>query len=344
MSITKKILLWILGIFLTLLVVNYKLVWYGLGQAKGQIEIIQKARPIAEVLADPEFPDSLKANLGLVDNIKKFAFDSLGINFSKNYSTVYDQKGKELMFVVTACQRFKLEPKKWSFPIVGSFSYKGFFDKQKAISLEKELKAEGLDTNIRTAGGWSTLGWFQDPILSNMLDDDEAGFAELLIHELTHGTLFVKDSVRFNENLATFVGIKGTERYLKNKYGLENELLMRYQQHWKDRTTLSEHILRGAMYLDTLYKSMENDWPVTKKLSIKENAIDQIIATIDTLDLHDRDRYIKFYQARKPNNTFFMSYLRYKGDLKLLEKDLKENYHDNIKEMLDSYKLKYPSL
>ena len=70
--------------------------------------------------------------------------------------------------------------------------------------LEKELKEEGLDTNIRTAGGWSTLGWFEDPILSNMLNDSEAGFAELLIHELTHGTLFVKDSVRFNENLATF--------------------------------------------------------------------------------------------------------------------------------------------
>ncbi len=232
MSLTKKIILSILIILIALIAINYELVNYGISQAKGQLKIVRNARPNQEVLHDPNFPDSLKTNLRLVDEIKKFAFDSLGINFSNNYSNVYDQKGKDLMFVVTACEPFKLEPKEWSFPIIGTFSYKGFFDKEKAISLENELKEEGLDTNIRTAGGWSTLGWFEDPILSNMLDDDEAGFAELLIHELTHGTLFVKDSLRFNENLATFIGIKGTELYLTRKYGEGNDLLVAYQNQW----------------------------------------------------------------------------------------------------------------
>ena len=177
MSLTQKIIYSILIILILLVVFNLDLITYGMSQAKGQIKILREARPIEEVLKDPTFPDSLKVNLQLVDEIKVFAFDSLGINYSNNYSSVYDQKGKELMFVVTACKPFKLEPKEWSFPLIGTFSYKGFFDLEKARALEIQLKEEGLDTNIRTASGWSTLGWFEDPILSNMLDDTEAGFA-----------------------------------------------------------------------------------------------------------------------------------------------------------------------
>jgi predicted aminopeptidase len=283
-------------------------------------------------------------NLKLVDDIKTFAFDSLDINFSENYSSVYDQQGKELMFVVTACKPFALEAKEWKFPLVGSLSYKGFFDELKAISLQGELNAEGLDTHLRTAGGWSTLGWFQDPILSNMLNDDEAGFAELLIHELTHGTLFVKDSVRFNENLATFIGIKGTELYLASKYGDGNEILLQYQRQWAARKKLSEHILRGAIYLDSIYKSMGNELPTESKIKTKENAINEIINTIDTLNIYNKQAFMEYYKRLKPNNTFFMSYLRYRGDYELLEKELLNNYNGDVKKMLEDYKTMYPSL
>lgn len=344
MSLIKKILLTIFFLFIVFVVVNFKLVLYGVDQGLGQLKIVRNARPIDEVLNDSNFPDSLKVNLRLVEEIKTFAFDSLGINFSENYSAVYDQKGKELMFIVTACKPFELESKEWGFPLIGTFSYKGFFDEQKANALQEDLKAEGLDTHLRTASGWSTLGWFQDPILSNMLNDDEAGFAELLIHELTHGTLFVKDSVRFNENLATFIGIKGTERYLAVKYGEQGESLINYQRQWKARKRLSAHILKGAMYLDSIYKSMENELPTEKKLEIKKFTINKIINTIDTLDIYNKQTYIDYYQKVKPNNTFFMSYLRYRGDFNLLEKELINNYHGDIKNMLADYKLKYPSL
>lgn len=340
----KKISLTLFILIAFFLIINYDLVIYGISQAKGQLTIIRNAKPIAEVLEDPQFPDSLKTNLRLINDIKKFAFDSLGINFSDNYSSVYDQKGKELMFVVTACEPFVLQSKEWSFPLVGSFSYKGFFDERKAKKLENELKEEGLDTNIRTAGGWSTLGWFQDPILSNMLADDEANFAELIIHELTHGTLFVKDSVRFNENLATFIGIKGTELYLSAKYGSENKILTDYQQQWLDRNKLTNHILKGAYFLDSLYQAMDQNQPIESKHKIKEIAIDNIINLMDTLDLGHKQKYLDYYRKLKPNNTFFMSYLRYRGDYTQLEAELTERYHGDIKKMLEAYKTKYPSL
>lgn len=340
----KKISFTLFFLIVFFLVINYDLVNYGISQAKGQLTIIRNAKPIVEVLEDPHFPDSLKTNLRLINDIKKFAFDSLGINFSDNYSTVYDQKGKELMFVVTGCEPFMMQSKEWSFPLVGSFSYKGFFDEKKAQKLENELKEEGLDTNIRTAGGWSTLGWFQDPILSNMLADDEANFTELIIHELTHGTLFVKDSVRFNENLATFIGTKGTERYLSSKYGLGNKILIDYQQQWRDRNKLTNHILKGAYYLDSMYQAMDQNQPVELKRKIKEIAIDNIINLMDTLDLAHKQKYLDYYRKLKPNNTFFMSYLRYRGDYTQLEAELTERYHGDIKKMLEAYKNKYPSL
>ena len=344
MSLTKKVLTG-LSLFLVLfIIINYELIIYGISQGKGQLKIVRNARPNNEMLNDPDFPDSLKVNLRLVDEIKTFAFDSLGINFSKNYSKVYDQKGKELMFVVTACQPYKLEPKEWKFPFIGTFSYKGFFDLKKAKALAGELKDEGLDVNIRTAGGWSTLGWFEDPILSNMLNDTEAEFAELLIHELTHGTLFVKDSLRFNENLATFIGIKGAERYLKRKYGSENNMLTEYQNLWEDRNILSEHILRGAKYLDSVYSAMDNNIGIEEKKMTKDESIDEIISSIDTLKLVNKKKYVDYYKKNKPNNTFFMSYLRYRGDITVLEKELNLKYNGDIKMMLEDYKLKFPSL
>ncbi len=344
MRIVKRVLLVFLILLLGFLAWNYKLVIYGISQAKGQITIVRNAKPINEVLDNPEFPDSLKVNLRLIDDIKSFAFDSLGINFSKNYSKVYDQKGEDLMFVVTACEPYMLEPKQWTFPLLGTFSYKGFFDLEKAKELALSLKEEGLDVNIRTAGGWSTLGWFEDPILSNMLADSEAEFAETIIHELTHGTLFVKDSLRFNENLATFIGIKGTERYLQNKYGEESGELLSYQKLWDDRNKVSQHILRGSLYLDSLYKSMTDSMDVSLKKELKDEGITKIINAIDTLSLDNKEKYLRFYTKNRPNNTLFMSYLRYRGDYEILKNELSTKYEGNIKVMLEDYKSKYPSL
>jgi predicted aminopeptidase len=344
MKIIKRILLLLFIGIVVFLAYYHELVIYGISQGKGQLEIIQNARPIAEALRDPDFPDSLKTNLRFVTDIKDFAFDSLGINFSKNYSTVYDQKGKELMFVVTACEPYMLEPKEWKFPFIGTFSYKGFFDLNKAKKLAQELKDEDLDVNIRTAGGWSTLGWFEDPILSNMLAETEAEFAETIIHELTHGTLFVKDSLRFNENLATFIGIKGTELYLSYKYGEQSEELLSYQKLWEDRNKVSKHILNGSIYLDSLYKSMTDSMELKIKEKMKENAISLIISSLDTLSLANKERYKNYYLKHRPNNTLFMSYLRYRGDYELLTEELLTKYKNNFRIMLEDYKNKYPSL
>ena len=197
----------ILGVF------NYKLLKYGIQQLTGQYKIVSNSIPINEYASQNDIPDSIKFKLSLIAEAKEYAFENLALKYSENYSTIYDQQGKPLMWLLTASLPFKMVAREWSFPLVGAFSYKGFFNQKSAEKEFEELKLKGWDVLIREVGGWSTLGWFKDPVLSEMLNRSTGKLAELIIHELTHGTLYIKDSVEFNENLASFVGIKGTEQF-----------------------------------------------------------------------------------------------------------------------------------
>ncbi len=337
----KKNLLRLTGvILLVFLLLNYDLIRYGLSQGAGQLKILRNAEPVTEFLADPSVPASMKDKLKLVEEIRRFAFDSLGLKYSNNYTTVYDQKGKEVLWVVTACEPFRLKAKTWNFPLIGSFSYKGFFNEKKARDLENKLKEEGYDTSIRNAGGWSTLGWFKDPVMSGMLHYDDGDLAEIIIHELTHGTLFVKDSLKFNENLASFIGEKGAQLFLKYKYGKDSRILKDYREKLDDEKLLTQHILRGADYLDSLYSNMD-ELPVDDKQLVKQEAIERIIHTADTLHLHNGIKYRKWLRDLHPNNTFFMSYMRYRGNMDVLERDFRYKYKGKIALMIKDYKEKY---
>jgi predicted aminopeptidase len=254
-----------IALLLTLVVViiaYWDLVNYAAQQGYGQLSIIWRAKPIEKYISDPDFPDSLKLRLKLIDEVRKYAIDSLGLKDTKNYRTLYDQQGEEIMWVVMACEPYRLKPKEWKFPIVGSVPYKGFFSKEKAYSLKEELEREGWDVIIRNPGGWSTLGWFTDPILSKMLNRSEGDLANLIIHEMSHATIFVKDSIDFNENLATFIGDRGAEQYLIDRYGAMSTEYQTYMKEDEDYLKYVNHMLGGARILDSLYATMgDQDTP-----------------------------------------------------------------------------------
>jgi predicted aminopeptidase len=337
-----------IGISFLILVVlvclwQFKLVNYGLMQLRGQLHIVNNTIPIEAYIKDISIPDSLRDKAKLVDDIRRFAFDSLGINFSENYTEIFDQKGKASMFVVTACDPFSFTAKTWNFPIVGNFPYKGFFDQEKAKELAEEIKLkDSLEVSVRTAGGWSTLGWFKDPILSNMLNRTEGDLASLLIHELTHGTLFVKDSVTFNENLASFIGDKGASLYLASKYGLESEEVRRYNTSIEDEEKFKTFILAAAQKLDSTYKNISK-LKREEKIIQKEITMEKLWDDYDTLTFK-LPVYQSYLRKRQPNNTFFMSYLRYNSQGELLEEELNLQFRGNLKAYLVYLKSKYPSL
>lgn len=340
----KKVVLALVLLLVALGIFYRDLIGYGWMQGKGQFTILWNARPVEDFLALPDFPDSLKSRLRLVQEVRKFAVDSLGISESDNYTTMYNQKGETLMWNVTAAEPFAMLPYRWNFPLLGSFPYKGFFDLESARLERSRLDSAGYDTNIGAVAGWSTLGWFKDPILSKMLERSEGDLAELIIHELTHGTLYVKDSVEFNENLASFVGRMGAIRFLSQRFGPESEELKTYVNWEADYEKIYQHYLIGARKLDSLYQSMDESAPPVVKKERKGSLILAIMQNIDTIRFKQRPPVKWKAENRLPNNTFFMSYLRYRGKLDVFEKELEEKFGGDLREYVTYLKTVYPSL
>lgn len=343
-KIVKRTLLGLLAVIIILVIVYWELVVYGIRQGKGQLTIVWNARPVEEVMQDPTFPDSLKAKLILIAQVRKYAIDSLGLKDTKNYKTLYDQKGEELMWVVTACDPFAFKAKEWEFPIVGSVPYKGFFSKERAIMLRNELDKEGWDTSIRNPGGWSTLGWFTDPILSKMLERSEGDLANLIIHEMVHATIFVKDSIDFNENLATFIGDRGAEQFLIATHGKDSKEYLTYIGEDSDFTKYSEHMLRGTEMLDSLYNIMKETDPVDQKAALKKTAIQKIIFSLDTLSLSINKKPSARFSEHLPNNTYFINMKRYQSKQDIFWGDLKNNFSGDLKSYIHYLTEKHPFL
>jgi predicted aminopeptidase len=342
----KKIIIIVLVVISSFCVWNCSVIVYGIRQGVGQLHIVNNARPIAEVLADSTFPDSLKPKLLLIQEIRKFAVDSLGINESDNYTEVYDQKGKPAMYVVTACNPYEMKPYEWHFSFLGKFTYKGFFSKERAQKEEESLKAMGLDTDLGTAKAWSTLGWFKDPILSEILKDEPGKIARLIIHELTHGTLYIIDSVEYNENLATFVGDQGSVLFLKYKYGVESKEMRDYIGHISDVHKYSDHILKGldslkVLYANASFKQLSTAAKNTKKYQLMHD----ILQSADTIAFYDKSKFKKLLSPDfKVNNTFFLTYMTYHQEQNIFEEEFKTKFNSDFKKYLAYLKGRYSSL
>ncbi|MVM31042.1 aminopeptidase [Spirosoma sp. HMF4905] len=346
----KKIGLVVVGVLAILIVWQWELVSYGWMQARGQLHILWNTKPVSEVLGDPAYPDSLKQKIELIREIKRFALDSLGLDKSGSYESFYDQEGKPILWVVTAAEPYQLIARQWHFPIIGTFSYKGFFEKDRADSTVSELKREGLDTRIGEVSAWSTLGFLNDPILSSFLDRPEGSLAELIIHELTHGTLFVKNSLEYNENLADFVGEYGALRFLAQKYGKTSVHYQNYLATKAFYERYDEHILRGTRVLDSLYKSFKPATPSALKDSLKWTTIRQIVDSSDTLTDQRSKPSVSSAKRRQltklnlPNNAYFIGYLTYRKQQNRFRQEFEKRFGGDFKKYLTYLKQTYPSL
>ncbi len=324
----KKIVISLLTVLFLLIVWQFELIRYGLAQGQGQWRILRNVEDTEEVLNDPDFPDSLKFKLRLINRAKEFAVDDLGLKESENYTSYFDEGEAVTLWNVSACEPFRFEPKTWWFPFVGEVPYMGYFEKKKAMNLVRELEEQGLDARMRPVGGWSTLGWFRDPILSSMLRRSEGQLAELIIHELTHGTIFVKDQVTFNENLASFIGEQGAIAFLKKEFGDSSTHLSNYLTAKNDGELFTAHILRGTDALDRLYTSFLHE-PDSIKLKLKGNLIQEICESVDTLSFTG-EGYSGAFQSHLPNNAYFMSFVRYHSAGDSLDQVLLDRFGGNL--------------
>lgn len=352
-KLNKKKLLKYTGIFLLLLsalaIWQRELIAYGLLQLNGQLEVMNNGRRFEELKKDSNFPDSLKAKIKIIEEARQFGMEKLGMKFSENYTKIYDQKGAAILWNVSASYPYKLEAYQWKFPIVGKFSYKGYFDLKKAKKERDRLKNNGeegikFDTNIRSVSAWSTLGWFEDVLLSNNLEREEGDLVELILHELTHATLYVKDSVEFNENLANFIGEEGAKLFLVEKYGKDSKELKDYIFSLQDSKKYRNFMLLASNSLDSVYKyASENSFSEKRKEEIKQNHFNLIKSKIDTVSFSNQN-WAKRFQERELNNTNFMSVRRYNSSQGTLKNIFEEQFNQDLKAFLKYFADKYPSI
>lgn len=342
MKIFKKALKLILLVLLIIIAWNFKLILYGIDQLKGQLHIVWNARPTEEILKDPTLKDDYKRKILLVQEIKKFAVDSLGLKNSENYTTFYDQQGKPVLWVLTACPPFEMKAYEWHFPFLGNVSYKGFFKKEKGEKEFQQISRKGFDAELSTVSGWSTLGWFKDPVLSNFLKRPDGVLAEIIIHELTHATIYLKSNVDYNENLATFVGEQGTEKFLDYKFGKDSKERTEYFQYKSDEEVYGNHMLKGAEQLDSLYKTFDNaSIPPKEKHALKYQTIASILLEANRLPLFRKKVYrFDFKKESLPNNAFFMSFMRYRKKQVDFEKELQVRFKDDLRAFIEGIKHK----
>lgn len=311
---------------------NYDLIDYGVRMGKGQLSIITKSKKIEKYLEDPNYPDSLKNKLRLIQEIKMFTVDKLGFQPSPNYNKMYDQKGKPMMYVVTGSEKYALKPMIWKFPIVGKVSYKGFFTREEAEEEARRIEKLGYESRIRIVNAWSTLGWFRDPVMSSMLEDPPGELAELIIHELSHGTIFIKNNVDLSENLANFIGDKGAIMFLEFKYGKDSKELEEYIHSKLDYDKFSGYFIKSALQLDSLYNtsSFKLADSLTKD-SVKTGFIKRMTGNIDTMFFYQPQYFHHRFDEKLPNNASFIVFRQYNSMQDDFEKEFIEQGEGDLK-------------
>jgi len=183
------------------------------------LRLLARRAPIDDVIADPDTDPVVRERLSRVAAIRQFAAHDLGMAVDDNYATYVAIDGPYVTHNLSACPPDRFAPYQWHFPVVGAVPYKGFFHRDQAEQEERELRHAGYETYLRGVRAYSTLGWLSDPVFSTMLGDDPYELADLLFHELTHATVFIRGQIDFNESLASFVAEEATLQYVAREAG-----------------------------------------------------------------------------------------------------------------------------
>lgn len=222
---------------------------------RGQLALMNRARPIPEVLKDETVPPRIRELLAEVAIVKKFG-ESYGLRPTSNYEEYVQLDRPAAVYVVSACAELEFKPHAWKFPIVGSFPYLGFFALEDAKKYASTLRDQGYDVDLRGAPAYSTLGWFKDAVLSSMIPDGDEARAELIdvvIHESLHATVYVNNQSLYNESLASFVAEGLTPVYLREKLGPGSKVEMAYLDSLRRGVERQKRLHQAYVDLKAIY-------------------------------------------------------------------------------------------
>lgn len=224
------------------------------GQAiTGQLQLLTQRQAISQLIANPATDDKLRQRLQAVEEMRAFASGELGLPDNPSYKTYVDLKRPYVVWNIFAAPEFSLKPRRWCYPVAGCVSYRGYFSEKNAQAYAARLQLEGFDTEVAGISAYSTLGWFNDPLLSTMLNRSNIQLAGTLFHELAHQRLYVRNDTRFNESFAVAVELEGVQRWLRSR-GNEHQY-NDYLQSLERKYQFIALVQKTRAKLETLYAS-----------------------------------------------------------------------------------------
>jgi len=231
--------------------------------------ILWRRRDITDMVADTTVPAATRAKLQLVLDARTYANRALALKVGHSFATYSELDHDTLVLVLSAAYRDRLVNYRWWFPLVGSVPYKGWFDYAEAQRTEREFQGRGFDTYLRPASAFSTLGWFNDPLVSTTLRSDTLSLANTVIHELTHNTYYASGQAEFNESFANFVGARGSREFFRARG--QRRAMAEADDRWGDEKLLAAFWKKLHRQLDSAFKAHPGDSAMAHRLVLRDS-------------------------------------------------------------------------
>ena len=255
----RLLLRWLLGLVTALVVAVALFLWltetgrYLARAGWEEAKILWRRRDIASIVRDTTVPPATRSKLQLVLDARAFASATLGLDVGRSFATFSPLERDTLVLVLSAAYRDRLEHYRWWFPIVGRVPYKGYFDFPEARAQERGFQGRGFDTYLRPASAFSTLGFFDDPLVSTTLKADTLSLANTVIHELTHNTFYASGQAEFNESFANFAGARGSAAFFRARG--HPRAVAEADARWSDEKLLARFWKRLHADIDSVFKA-----------------------------------------------------------------------------------------
>lgn len=218
-----------------------------------EAKILSRRQSIQKLVEDPSTPPERRAKLSLVLQARTFADRELKLKVGESYTTFSQLDSDTLALVLSAAHRDRFRAHTWWFPIVGHVPYKGFFSEKAARREIRKLEEKGFDTYLRPTAAFSTLGWFNDPLVSPVLRADDVDLVNTVIHELFHNTFYAAGEAAFNESLANFVGARGAIEFFCRRDGPDSAPCRAARDAWDDDLLFGAFLSGMVRELEALY-------------------------------------------------------------------------------------------
>ena len=307
--IMKKFLTILCLVFITTALSGCSDMGYYLQCAKGQMEVMSESRPIPVVIADPQTTPEIRQKLERVLLVRDFAVTELGLPDNDSYHSYADIGRPYVVWNVVAAAEFSLQPKQWCFPVAGCVSYRGYFKQKDAETLASDLRAENYDVDLYGVQAYSTLSWFNDPVLSTFISSSDARLAGLIFHELAHQMIYIDGDTPFNEAFAMTVQIEGVRRWFQQRGHLEE--WQKFVEHQERGEIFQSYLQKIHNQLDTLY---HQDIPIKQMRTEKHRLISRAIADFAELKSSGQlDHRFDRWMSRGLNNARLAGIATYRG-------------------------------